>query len=196
MCAAFASTVNPPCERSAHSVSCGMLKKTVEQGLSIDRTGHPVDKPQISRTGLFWARTLLIVSLIIILQTIISAILQVRWLATVAMEAQAEVVRVEGRNISCGKRGRRDCTKFSALLRYHTQSAGGPYEGWISAGQVRGHDRPISGADLRVGQTVQVIYDPASPDKFKETDPVSLWTGSLISLLIGTGMLAWSRNIR
>jgi hypothetical protein len=71
------------------------------------------------------------------------------------------VQQLVARNERCGTKQRRPCTRFAATVSYEV--GGRPY--WLEepAGSASEHNRPVTLASLRIGDTVEVAYDPAEP---------------------------------
>lgn len=95
---------------------------------------------------------------------------------------------VRAHNDRCGGRKRRyDCTKFTATLRYNVDE--GTYQIDVSAGSVRGHDRPISAADHRFHEQVQVAYDSRQPSRAYRDTLWDIWGAPLITFFVQICML-------
>jgi hypothetical protein len=91
------------------------------------------------------------------------------------------VVDVESRNARCGRKPRRACTKFTAVVEYSVSNDTRRLR--TGAGQSRGRDEPISEARYRIGDALPLRVHPATrealPDGFS-----GLW-GLPLVLAIG-----------
>jgi hypothetical protein len=83
------------------------------------------------------------------------------WQLSQAAWVDGRVQQVTARNERCGTKPRRPCTEFTADVSYDV--GGRTY--WLDepAGSARDHDQPIARASLRVGDRVEVAYDPEEP---------------------------------
>lgn len=70
---------------------------------------------------------------------------------------------VRAYNDVCGGKRKYSCTKYQARLAYRVDDVN--YRLDVEAGRERGRDQPLNLADHRVGQAVQVAYDPSKPSR-------------------------------
>lgn len=84
-----------------------------------------------------------------------------------AKRATATVEQVTASTGTCGsQRARHACTTFRARLNFYAESSRGGAQRYsleTSAGSVRGQDRATTSATLRVGERVEVLYEPDDP---------------------------------
>lgn len=101
-----------------------------------------------------------------------------------AVPVSGTVVEVAARDDRCGRRPRRACTKFTAIVEY---GIGGETRRMRDgAGSSRGRGQPISEANVRVGDAFALKVNPktreALPDSFR-----GLW--GLPAVLVMFGVL-------
>jgi hypothetical protein len=113
-----------------------------------------------------------------------------------AEQSIGTVTEIQSSNSLCKKRRRGHldrrrrvshayhCTKFKAAIRYRS-TLGEVYSMERGAGSARGHNQPPSGADFSIGQSVAVLYSPASPTEARLNQFDELWLGPSISALFG-----------
>lgn len=105
------------------------------------------------------------------------------FLAT-AEKTNGTVERVTSSNGRCGSKKRKHpCTRFDAEVGFTTK-AGRTGAVTVSAGSTRGYDQPTTNADLHVGDSVRVVYNPRKPSKAYEDSTWGVW-GTPLILLIG-----------
>jgi hypothetical protein len=103
-----------------------------------------------------------------------------------AVPTSGTVVAIESRNDRCGRRPRRSCTRFTAVVDY--TFAGETRQLRASAGSSRGRDEPVTEADYRVGEAFAVRVHPATREALPDSAS-GLW-GLPAVLGIGGGLLA------
>lgn len=94
---------------------------------------------------------------------------------TNAEKTIGRVQSISVRNDRCGgRRNRYECTEFSALIGFTTKA--GKYGQFnIRAGSARGHNQPISRANLQTSDYVNVIYDPRDITRVYEDSFYGVW---------------------
>ncbi len=104
-----------------------------------------------------------------------------------AVPTSGTVVDIQSNNTRCGRRPKRSCTRFSAIVEYSV--AGEARHLRAGAGQSRGRDEPISEARYGIGDAFALRVHPktreALPDSF-----AGLWGLPLVLGLVG-GLLAF-----
>lgn len=103
-----------------------------------------------------------------------------------AVPASGIVVDIESRNTRCGRKPRRACTKFTAVVEY--TFANDTRRLRAGAGQSRGRDEPVSEARYRVGDAFAVRVHPGTREALPDST-MGLW-GLPILLGVGGGLLA------
>jgi hypothetical protein len=115
----------------------------------------------------------------------------IRFMADAA-EAQATVSDIAARNDRCSSgrkkhRRRYDCTIFTATLRFDHTGTG--RTATVPAGKAREHDQPPSAANLRIGQTLPIVYRQSAPygDVYRADrgKTLAIWGKTLLALLFG-----------
>ena len=99
-----------------------------------------------------------------------------------AVPVTGTVVEVAARDERCGRRSRRPCTKFTAIVEY--SFAGQTRRMRDGAGSSSGYGQPISESNVRVGQAFAVKVNPrtreALPDSFR-----GVWGLPLVLAMFG-----------
>lgn len=110
-----------------------------------------------------------------------------------AVPTSGIVADIEARNARCGRKPRRACTKFTAIVEYTVASETRRLR--TGAGQTRGRDEPVSEARYRVGEAFALRVHPitreALPDGF-----LGLWGLPLMLGLGGTVFAVFAIFIR
>lgn len=101
------------------------------------------------------------------------------WTSQTVMSTVEKVTASNGR---CGRKRRRNCTKFSALLKYNV--GGEIYRFSVSAGTARGHDQPLSRARHHANQPVQVAYDPRNPRHAYRDAVWDIWGAPILTFIL------------
>ena len=113
-----------------------------------------------------------------------------------AVPVSGTVVDIAARDDRCGRRPRRGCTKFTAIVEY--QFGGETRRMRDGAGSSRGRGQPISEADVRVGDAFALKVNPktreALPDSFGGVWGLPLTLG-LFGLICGAFGL-WHQRSR
>lgn len=104
----------------------------------------------------------------------------------VAVPTSGIVVGIESRNARCGRKPRRACTKFTAVVEYTV--ANDTRRLRTGAGQSRGRAEPISEARYRIGDAFALRVHPATREALPDSTS-GLW-GLPIVLGIGGGLFA------
>ncbi|MCZ8061709.1 DUF3592 domain-containing protein [Silanimonas sp.] len=104
----------------------------------------------------------------------------------VAVPTSGIVVDIESRNTRCGRKPRRACTKFTAVVEYTV--ANDTRRMRTGAGQSRGRDEPESEARFDVGDAFPLRVHPGTREAFPD-DTMGLW-GLPILLGLGGGVFA------
>lgn len=130
----------------------------------------------IKRPVYFWASMLLLLALLVYAGE------RIVFLAR-AERTIGTVVDITSTNDRCGSSrrssSRYDCTRFRAIVDFAAKN-GSEHQLNISAGQSRGHDRPIERAKVKVGDEVPVVYDPNNPAKCYKNNFSSVWAGPIM----------------
>jgi hypothetical protein len=100
-----------------------------------------------------------------------------------AVPASGTVVDIEARNDRCGRRPRRACTKFTAIVEY--TYANDTRRLRTGAGSSRGRDEPLSEADLSIGEAFAVRVHPATREALPDSTS-GIWG---LPLVLGLGGL-------
>lgn len=109
-----------------------------------------------------------------------------RWrFAREAVPMDGQVVEVESRNARCGRKPRRACTKFTAIVAYAV--AGSTRQVRLGAGQERGRNEPISEARHQVGDRIALRVHPRTGEAHADTT-AGVW-GLPILLAVFGGLL-------
>jgi len=103
-----------------------------------------------------------------------------------AVPTSGIVVDIESRNARCGRKPRRACTKFTAVVEYTV--ANDTRRLRTGAGQSRGRDAPDTEARYRVGDAFALRVHPATREALPDST-MGLW-GLPILLGLGGGVLA------
>lgn len=94
-----------------------------------------------------------------------------------AVPAIGKVVDIEARDSRCGRKPRRQCTKFTAIVEYVYADETRRLN--IGAGQERGRGEPISEADRRIGDPVALRVHPQTREALPD-GVAGLWGLPLI----------------
>jgi hypothetical protein len=85
-----------------------------------------------------------------------------------SVQTHGKVVQLQSTDATCGNSskssGNYPCTKFKAVIEYQVSSSSNTLQGEISAGEMRGHNQPISKAEYNIGATVPVRYVANQPE--------------------------------
>mgnify|MGYP002781158405 FL=1 len=106
-----------------------------------------------------------------------------------AVPASGIVVDIEARNDRCGRRPRRACTKFTAVVEYTV--ANDTRRLRTGAGSSRGRDEPVTEADYSVGEAFAVRVHPATREALPDSTsgiwglPIVLGLGGALFALFG-----------
>ena len=92
------------------------------------------------------------------------------------------VENVRGENDTCGGKRKYRCTRYYAMLQYDVDDA--TYRIEVGAGRERGYDQPLELANHRVGQAVQVAYDPSKPARAYRDTFWDIWGAPLITFFL------------
>jgi hypothetical protein len=111
-----------------------------------------------------------------------------------AKKTMGTVQNITTSNGRCGGKHKYNCTKFLATVNFDTEKSE-RIAFVVSAGSSRGYDRPIAEANLQVGTTVRVLYDPNRPDNAYRDDFFTLWGRALITGLFGIPFFSTRRKI-
>lgn len=103
-----------------------------------------------------------------------------------AVPTSGIVVDIESRNARCGRKPRRACTKFTAVVEY--MAANDTRRLRTGAGQSRGRDEPIDEARYRVGEAFALRVHPTTGEALPD-GTMGLW-GLPILLGLGGGVFA------
>jgi hypothetical protein len=107
----------------------------------------------------------------------------------VAVPTSGAVVDIETRNSRCGRKPKRACTKFTAVVEYAVAS--GTRRLRTGAGSSRGRDEPIGEASHRVGEAFAVRVHPATGEALPDSTsglwglPIVLGIGGLLFAVFG-----------
>lgn len=80
---------------------------------------------------------------------------------------------VRAHNGTCGGKHKYSCTKYDATLGYRVNDV--DYRIEVEAGRKRGRDHPVTFADHRVGDAVQVAYDSRKPERAYRNTWWDIW---------------------
>jgi hypothetical protein len=98
-----------------------------------------------------------------------------------------KVIDVTSYNGRCGgRKSRYSCTKFNASVEFLTGERS-RYTFRISAGNARGHNRPLEDAKVVVDDQVPVVYDPRNPSKAYENTTWGVWGNPIMILILQLG---------
>ena len=106
-----------------------------------------------------------------------------------AIPTSGIVVDVESRNTRCGRKPRRACTKFTAVVEYTV--ANDTRRMRTGAGQSRGRDEPESEARYRVGDAFPLRVHPGTREALPDSTsglwglPILLGVGGVLLALFG-----------
>lgn len=89
---------------------------------------------------------------------------------------------VRAHNDVCGGKRKYACTKYDAKLVYLVNDV--DYRIEVEAGRERGRNQPLSMADHRVGEAVQVAYDPRKPTRAYRNTWWDIWGAPFIVFLM------------
>ena len=101
--------------------------------------------------------------------------------ARVAVPTSGIVVDIESRNARCGRKPRRACTKFTAVVEY--TMANDTRRMRTGAGQSRGRDEPETEARYRVGDAFALRVHPGTREALPDST-MGLWG---LPILLGLG---------
>ncbi|GAB3731094.1 hypothetical protein GCM10028794_07050 [Silanimonas algicola] len=104
----------------------------------------------------------------------------------VAMPTSGIVVDIESRDTRCGRKPRRACTKFTAVVEYTV--ANDTRRLRTGAGQSRGRNQPEDQARHRVGDAFPLRVHPATREALPDST-MGMW-GLPILLGLGGGVFA------
>lgn len=104
-----------------------------------------------------------------------------------AVPSSGVVVDVQARETRCGRRPRRACTKFTAIVEY--TAANDTRRITVGAGQSRGRGNPASQARYRVGEAFALRIHPTTREALPDSFP-AIW-GQPLVLGIGGVLLAF-----
>lgn len=100
-----------------------------------------------------------------------------------AQRTVGQVSSLSAHNDRCGgRRVRYSCTKFYATVKFTVNPH--VYYHSVGAGQVRGHNQPVSMADRKTGMTVATAYDPQNPWRAHEDTFIGIW-GATFGVFVG-----------
>jgi hypothetical protein len=106
------------------------------------------------------------------------------------LTAQGTMGTIQGvtaTNTRCGRKAsKHNCTKFNATLKYEVN--GSPYWLEVTAGKARGHDQPKTLADYRIGDSVQVAYDPNNPNRGYRNALWDIWGAPILTFFLQIAM--------
>jgi Protein of unknown function (DUF3592) len=134
---------------------------------------------------------MLILTAVCVLLAAALGISAIRFVADSA-EAQATVSDISAHNDRCSKgrkkhRNRYDCTIFTASVRF--DHAGSERTATVPAGKTREHNQPIAAANVRIGQTLPILYRQSAPygDVYRADrgKTLAIWGKTLLALLFG-----------
>ena len=110
-----------------------------------------------------------------------------------AQRTTGTVVGVTAENDRCGgRRTRYSCTQFHAVVEYRPEGQQGRFRLNISAGSARGHNQPVSRADVQVNSAVPVAYNPRKPGESYEDTIFGIWGAPLMAFLFQVGAFVTS----
>jgi len=89
---------------------------------------------------------------------------------------------VEGHDANCGK-GNNKCTRFNALVDFDAD--GLHRELWIPAGKAKGYGQPVTQAELKATDAVEIIYRRDDPSEAYRDDFKTLWRDALFAFGVG-----------
>jgi hypothetical protein len=128
------------------------------------------------------------------------------WFLGEAREADATVLNIQSKRLSCeekvdGRTRRYPCAAFTAIVRYAPHDSPGAYrEAKLDAGRAHGYDQSISAADVRIGQSIRILYRDRASDEVYRADTTfgsgGLWRRIIPALLIGLLFLYLARKAR
>ncbi|HEY0682935.1 MAG TPA: hypothetical protein VGD45_11440 [Steroidobacter sp.] len=101
------------------------------------------------------------------------------WTSRTVMSSVESVTASNGR---CGAKGRYNCTRYKAKLKYRI----GERMYWlrVSAGSERGHNQPLSNARHHRNQLVQVAYDPRNPSRAYRNSLFDIWGAPILTFFL------------
>jgi len=120
-----------------------------------------------------------------------------RWrFQQVAVSTIGEVISIDARDSTCGRKPRRQCTKFDAVVEYPIDDA--PQRLTVGAGQSRGHRQPLSEAEYRKGDPMPVRYNPQTGEAMQDSGS-AIWGLPIVLAIMGgvfmvVGLLAGRRR--
>ena len=102
-----------------------------------------------------------------------------------SVRADGEVVAVTARNAKCNQGGSGSgstrCTMFTAKVSYPVGNGTRVFS--VSSGSAGGHNQPRGRAKYRVGASVPVLYDPASPGDVHTARFTDIWEYPLLLMI-------------
>lgn len=124
-------------------------------------------------------KVLFVISMALLVAFLYSVISQILFLSR-AEHGIGVVRQVRALNGRCGGKRRHDCTRFFATVDF--QSAGSRTSSDLEAGDVRGHNQPLSKALHQVGDSVPIVFDLDRPEEIYRDKLWDLWKSSLLLL--------------